>query len=344
MWFGTRPLDGTDALVGSILAHSLLLAPGRKLRKGHALTSGDLSAMRSAGVEAITVAVPEAGDILEDEAAGRIADVFALDGFRREDVGTGRVNFHAEADGVLVVAPDRIDALNRIDPAITLATLPNHAHVRSGQMVATVKIIPFAVAGSLVETAVAEVRQPATIAVRPFRAGLKVAVVQTRVKGTKASVLDKTCRVTEARLTALSATLASESRTDHVADDLSAEIAARIAEADMVLVFGASAVTDRRDVVPQAIEKAGGSILHVGMPVDPGNLLVLGEIDGKPVIGAPGCARSPKENGFDWVLQRLCAGIAVTGEDIVAMGVGGLLTEIPVRPHPRETARPVDRK
>ena len=42
---------------------------------------------------------------------------------------------------------------------------------------------------------------------------------------------------------------------------------------------------------------------HLGMPVDPGNLLLLGELDGKPVIGAPGCARSPKENGFDWVLS-----------------------------------------
>ena len=342
MWFGTRLLDDDGDLVGATLAHSEQLAPRRRLRKGHVLTSDDLDAMREAGVAEVTVAIPEAGDMMEDAAAAHIADVFALEGFRREDVGTGRVNFHAMADGVLVLAPERIDALNKIDPAITLATLPNFSHVHAGQMIATVKIIPFAVAGALVEKAAAEVGKPDTIRVHGFRDGLKVAIIQTRVKGTKSSVLDKTVRITEARLHRAHAELAGETRTGHDAAQLSEEIKARLAGADMVLVFGASAVTDSRDVIPQAIMQAGGTILHVGMPVDPGNLLVLGEIAGKPVIGAPGCARSPKENGFDWVLWRLCAGLKVTGDDIVSMGVGGLLTEIPLRPHPRETASPVD--
>jgi molybdenum cofactor cytidylyltransferase len=72
------------------------------------------------------------------------------------------------------------------------------------------------------------------------------------------------------------------------------------------------------------------------MPVDPGNLLILGEIGGTPVIGAPGCARSPKENGFDWVLDRYLADLEVTPDDITGMGVGGLLMEIKSRPQPRE--------
>jgi molybdenum cofactor cytidylyltransferase len=79
------------------------------------------------------------------------------------------------------------------------------------------------------------------------------------------------------------------------------------------------------------------------MPVDPGNLLVLGRIGGKSVLGAPGCARSPKENGFDWVLDRLIAGLDVTSADIAGLGVGGLLMEIPTRPQPREApAEPVE--
>ncbi|MFZ2099166.1 MAG: molybdopterin-binding protein [Oricola sp.] len=343
MWFGVRKLDSTDGLEGATLAHSLQMPGGKRLRKGHVLTPADIDAMKEAGVAEITVAIPEAGDMKEDAAAAHIADVFGLDGFRREDVGTGRVNFHAVDDGLLVLRPERVDALNRIDPAITLATLPNHSFVSAGQMIATVKIIPFAVSDALVEKAAAEVQKPDTIVVRPFRAGIRATMIQTRVTGTKSTVLDKTHRVTEARLKRLHARIAHESRVAHSVAALSAEIAEQIASADMVLIFGASAVTDRRDVVPQAIEYAGGRIIHVGMPVDPGNLLVLGEISGKPVIGAPGCARSPKENGFDWVLQRLCAGIAVTADDIVAMGVGGLLTEIPIRPHPRERANPVER-
>jgi molybdenum cofactor cytidylyltransferase len=101
-------------------------------------------------------------------------------------------------------------------------------------------------------------------------------------------------------------------------------------------IFGASAITDRRDVIPAALEAAGGTIEHFGMPVDPGNLMLVGEVDGWTVLGAPGCARSPKENGFDWVLQRVMAGIAVKRADITGLGVGGLLMEIVQRGHPRD--------
>jgi molybdenum cofactor cytidylyltransferase len=105
--------------------------------------------------------------------------------------------------------------------------------------------------------------------------------------------------------------------------------------AELVLVFGASAIADRRDVIPAAIENVGGVVEHFGMPVDPGNLMLIGNANNVPVLGAPGCARSPKENGFDWVLMRLLAGLKVTRADVTGMGVGGLLMEIVTRPQPR---------
>jgi molybdenum cofactor cytidylyltransferase len=108
------------------------------------------------------------------------------------------------------------------------------------------------------------------------------------------------------------------------------------AGAELVIVFGASAIADRRDVIPAALEAVGGRIEHFGMPVDPGNLMLIGSAQGQPVLGAPGCARSPKENGFDWILMRLLAGIRVSRADITGMGVGGLLMEIVTRPQPRE--------
>src|SRR5438445_233155 len=114
------------------------------------------------------------------------------------------------------------------------------------------------------------------------------------------------------------------------------------AGAELVIVFGASAIADRRDVIPAAVEAIGGRIEHFGMPVDPGNLLLIGQARGYPVVGAPGCARSPKENGFDWVLMRLLAGLEVKGEDIAGMGVGGLLMEIVTRPQPRQVPPAAD--
>ena len=49
------------------------------------------------------------------------------------------------------------------------------------------------------------------------------------------------------------------------------------------------------------------------------------------MLGLPGCARSPKVNGFDWVLERLVAGLPVGKREIMSMGAGGMLAEIPAR-------------
>src|SRR5690606_7639062 len=153
----------------------------------------------------------------------------------------------------------------------------------------------------------------------------------------KGSVLDKTLHVTEERLSRTGSTIAAEIRTPHAAPDVARAIEKLARDSDMVLIFGASAMSDPdEDVIPAAIRGSGGTVFRAGMPVDPGNLFVLGEREGKPVLGAPGCARSPKLNGFDWVLDRLLSGIPVTREDIAGMGVGGLLMEIPTRPQPRE--------
>ena len=201
-------------------------------------------------------------------------------------------------------------------------------------MVATVKIIPFAVPGAVLDAAVASVGQRAPLALMRFRP-MRIGVVSTVLPGLKASVIAKTLHVLGERLAPAGATIAADERVPHETLALAATLARFGPAYDLTIVFGASAIADRRDVIPTAIEAAGGTVDHFGMPVDPGNLLLLGTLAGKPVLGAPGCARSPKENGFDWVLQRLLAGLAVTAANIRRLGTGGLLMEIVSRPQPR---------
>jgi molybdenum cofactor cytidylyltransferase len=182
------------------------------------------------------------------------------------------------------------------------------------------------------------------VRIAPYRIR-KIGVVSTMLPGLASKVIEKTLKVTEERLAAAGATIVAERRVPHEASALAGALhAMQKAGAELVLVFGASAIADRRDVIPAAIETVGGRIEHFGMPVDPGNLMLVGSIAGRPVLGAPGCARSPKENGFDWILARLLAGLPVTRDDITAMGVGGLLMEIVTRPQPREAAQPDGRR
>jgi molybdenum cofactor cytidylyltransferase len=337
MRFGSLPLDEA---AGGILAHRLV-AGDLVLAKGERLDRARIEALRAGGVDRATVALLEPGDVEENEAAARLAARLVGPGIRAEPPFTGRVNLFATRAGVLEVDAERVDRLNALDERITLATLPRFAAVRPEEMVATAKIIPFAVPEAVLDAALAVAVEAPLLRLHPFRAK-GVRLVQTTLPGLAAKVLDKTVRVTEARVRAVGGTLLSESRCPHELEALAREIRRQDrAGFDILLIAGASAITDRRDVLPAAIEAVGGRIEQFGMPVDPGNLLLLAELGGRPVLGLPGCARSPKLNGFDWVLERLAADLPVRASDIRAMGVGGLLMEIPSRPQPRaEPPRP----
>jgi molybdenum cofactor cytidylyltransferase len=337
MKFG--PVAPDDAL-GATAVHSIRQG-GLVLKKGTLIGPAEVAALKAAGVKEIVVARLEPGDVTEDQAAADIAAAVAGEGARTDCAFTGRCNLFAESSGVLVVDKDGIDRLNRIDEAVTLATLPAFKSVVEGEMIATVKIIPFAVAASARDAALAEAaKAKPVIRIAPYKLR-KIGIVSTLLPGLAAKVVDKTLKITAARIAPAGCTIVAERRVPHDQAALTGAIAEVLkAGAELVIVFGASAIADRRDVIPMAIEAAGGEIEHFGMPVDPGNLMLIGALHGKPVIGAPGCARSPKENGFDWVLMRLLAGLTVSRADITGMGVGGLLMEIVTRPQPRTEPAP----
>jgi molybdenum cofactor cytidylyltransferase len=322
-----------DECAGAVLAHSVR-AGSVTLKKGRLLDADDARRLAEAGIDTVIVRQIGEGDVLEDEAARRIADAIPAVGITIGPAGTGRVNLHARHAGLFRADRARIDALNRIDPAITLASLADGVEVRADDMVATIKIIPLAVDGAALAQAMDAIAGAPALVVKPFAAA-RVGYVATQLPSLKPSVMVKTRRLLEARLAASGSHVVAERRVAHTTEAVAEAVAELMPASDMVIVFGASAVADPHDVIPAAIRAAGGHVEAVGMPVDPGNLLVLGELSGKPVIGAPGCARSPKENGFDWILARLLAGETVTRHDIAGLGVGGLLSEIPSRPHPR---------
>jgi molybdenum cofactor cytidylyltransferase len=329
MKFGPVPLAAAQ---GALLAHSVALGR-RRLAKGHRLSADDVAALAAAGIGDVVVARLEPGDVGEDEAAAQLAAALAGTGLAALAPVHGRVNLAATDAGLFCLPAGLVAAINNIDEAITLATLAPHARIAAGGIVATIKIIRYAVAEAQLAAAIATAR-PLTVA--PFRPA-RVALIATTLPGTSAKALAKLEQVTAARVTTLGAPLLMQPPCPHAAPALAERLAG--IDADLLLVAGASASVDRGDVIPQAIIQAGGRVDRLGMPVDPGNLLVLGQLHGRPVIGLPGCARSPKRNGFDLVLERLLAGIAVSGADIAAMGEGGLLPEAE-RPEPRHQPSP----
>ena len=330
-----------DAL-GAVLAHSVKL-DGGSLKKGSVLGPAEIQRLTTAGIARVFAARLDAGDVPEDVAATRIAAALAGAEVEVGAATTGRVNLYARQAGLLRLDAARIHAANRVHEGLTIATLLPDAPVEENQMLATVKIIPYAVPAAALDQLIAALTGEPALRVAPWQ-GIRVALVLTRLEGTSGSVLAKMRGAVLGRLGPLAGTLIAEQVVLHEEAAVTGALRALLASHErpqLLLVSGIAATVDRGDVVPAAVLAAGGRVLHAGMPVDPGNLLLLGELaDGNgacPLVGIPTCARSPKLNGFDFVLRRYAAGEAVTREDIMAMGVGGLLTEIETRPMLRDT-------
>ena len=334
MIFGSTPL--ADAL-GAVLAHTQRL-PGGILRKGLVLDAAAIEMLRAAGIAEVIAARLQAGDVAEDAAAGRLAQALLAPALTATRASTGRVNLVASTPGLLLVDRAGLDAVNAVDEALTVATLPDAASVAAREMVATIKIIPFAVPEHALMEAERVARRCPVLRLQPFQP-LRVGLVMTSLPGMKHSILAGTAEATATRVVGLTGSMLPPVECAHAEAPIAAALRDLMAQgADILLVAGASAVVDRRDVGPAGIVAAGGEILHFGMPVDPGNLICLGRIGARPALVLPGCARSPKLNGIDWVLSRLFAGLEVDGAVIAGMGMGGLLKDVGVRPLHRAKA------
>jgi molybdenum cofactor cytidylyltransferase len=334
--FGQLPLNEAE---GSVLAHTQRL-PDRVLRKGSVLDATAIAALRDAGRTEVIAATLDAGDVGEDACAQLLGETLCGPHMTLSRAATGRTNLVAGRAGLLRVDAEVVDRLNRVDEAITLATLPDYAPVAPREMLATMKIIPFAVPGKLLAQAERIAREAPALRLHPYEPK-RVGLVLTELPGLKESVTAGTIAATEARIGGLGGTLLPPLRCPHETSATAACLERLLGDgAEILLIAGASAVVDRRDVGPASVVRAGGDIEHFGMPVDPGNLICLGWIGNVPALVLPGCARSPKANGIDWVLSRFAAGLPVGAEQIMGMGVGGLLKESDARPLPRAKISP----
>lgn len=328
MKFG--PVDLCDA-EGAVLAHSVAKADGRRLRKGRILTAADLAELDQTGAREVTVARLQADDVHEDAAAQALAASFVPDPTAQNlsltKAFTGRVNLLATGPGVVQLDVAAIEAVNQVDPMITIATVPPFQQMQTGGMVATIKIISYAVPNS----ALNEACRRGQAALRVARPALRsVSLIISEIPG---GAGDKGWRAIADRVAAFGLSLPPPVMVPH--DEHAIAQALAVQKTDLTLILTGSATSDIEDVAPAAVRRAGGQIDRFGMPVDPGNLLFTGCCNGQAVIGLPGCARAPALNGADWVIARVICGIKVTDADISAMGVGGLLKEIPTRPQPR---------
>ncbi len=324
---------------GKILGHNIADAAGRRLlRKGKPLTDEDLEKLRALGRSSVYVAKMDADDVDENTAARRIAEVSCGPGLHIPGVASGRANLLSNEMGILRIDVERLAQINLCE-GVTLTTLTTHSPVRPRQIVATVKIIPYALPESVVGAAETVASGSAVVRVDalPSRAvGMILsgsASIHERLEADFVPLRDRIERLGSFVAQTDFVALDDEPDEAALAQMLKQQVDSGIG---MILLAGETAIMDAHDIVPRAVERAGGRVESVGAPVDPGNLLMLAYLDDVPVVGAPGCARSRKTNIVNWILPRLLVGDHLTRRDIIELGHGGLLQDVRERGLPRD--------
>lgn len=312
--------------MGGVLARDLRVG-GERWAKGRRLTSGDLDRIASASPAAtIVVIVPDAGDLHEDEAALRLGACVAGPGLESRGPAESRVDLLAASAGVLHVRIAELERLNRIDP-LEVFTALDGSIVRPGQLVASVKVAPHVVPGSLVERGIAVTRggRRPLVWVAPFRA-MRVGVVVK--ESLRAADRDRFERSVRQKVDSLGSTLAELA---YVPDDVRPVASAldRLSRGrtrvDVVLTAGGRS-TDPSDPFFVAVEELGGRLIRHGVPAHPGSMLWLARVRRTAVLGLPTCGAYSKATAADLLLPRLLTGEPPTVRTVSALGHGGVLT------------------
>ena len=241
---------------------------------------------------------------------------------------TGRTNVIAKSNGIFYYDEQQLVKINSVSSSVAIGALKPFSVVQKGQSLSTIKIIPFSIQKKYIEKIKIFGKNCFKLAV--FKK-MKVGLIQTFNQKTKMTVLDKTKMVMEDRLNKCGVNRLKEYRVPHNHFDLNKKILELLkTDIELILIFGANAIKNKDDIIPKTISDIGGKILRFGMPVEPGNLILISTVIKENnekiyIIGMPTCARSPKENGADWVLQRIISDLKISQNTINKMSIGGLI-------------------
>lgn len=316
---------------GTLLVHNVADPQGQRvLKKGTRLTEDHLSQLAELGRERVTVAVMEADDVPENEAALALAEALQTEQLRQTRVTGGRVNLAAEVDGLLEVDAARLLEFNMI-PGVTLGTVPTRTVIGPNQktaQAATLKIIPYAIPRRQLDRALALARpRPGIIEVRPLPQGRRVALLLTGEPAAHDKLHHEFEPPTRTRLERLGANLVALEAVPQEIATIKAAASRLAADTDLLIIAGQTSIMDEDDITPRALRESGAEVVVHGAPVEPGNLLALAYFPQTPVLCAPGCARGLSYNVVDILLPRLLLGDRLSRADIAALGLGGLLVK-----------------
>lgn len=316
-----------DEAVGTVLCHDVTrIVPGEfkgpAFSKGHIITAEDIPVLRKLGKEHVYVWKLDEGYVHENDAAKRIARAVAGSGLTMTEPREGKVNLIASVDGMCRIEGETLLQINMIEEVV-VAARSNRRPVKTGDMVAGVRVIPLVFAEAKLEQIEALTRKTEVLQVKPYKS-YQTGIVITGNEVNSGLIEDKFGPILQMKMASLGCTIIGKKIVPDDTGQISQAIHDHIqAGAEVVLVTGGMSV-DPDDVTPTALRQAGAEVVSYGAPVLPGSMLMVAYIGDVPVLGLPGCVMYSKVTIFDLVMPTVLTGEKVTRSMLVRLGMGGL--------------------
>lgn len=321
-----KEIKTVDA-TGHILCHDMTrIVKGEekdaRFRKGHVVTAEDIPVLLSMGKENLFVWEKQEGMLHENEAARLLCDLCKNDYMEESPVKEGKIELTAQQDGLFCMDVERLEAINALGE-IMIAARSNHLPVKAGDKLAGTRVIPLVIAEAKMEQARQLAGDEPLLKIMPYQPK-KCGIVTTGNEVFSGRIKDQFSPVVKEKLEEYGGTVIGVTLCGDEPAKITAEIKAFLDQgADLVVCTGGMSV-DPDDRTPAAIRDTGAKIVSYGAPVLPGAMFLLSYLEGKPILGLPGCVMYARRTIFDLVLPRLMADDPVTARDLAKLGNGGL--------------------
>ncbi len=317
----------TEDAIGMILGHDITeIIPGEfkgaAFKKGHIITENDIERLLRIGKEHIYVFELKEDELHENEAAIRLANLFAGPGIYFSEPTEGKVSFKPEFNGFLKVNKKLLNKVNETGD-LCFATIQGDICVEKDALLGGCRIIPLMIKKEKIESVenIVKGKDP-IIEIKPFKC-FKTAVIVTGSEVYKGRIEDKFGPVVEKKIKQFCSDIFHKTIVPDETEIIKeAILKAKDLGAELIIVTGGMSV-DPDDKTPGAIKATGANIITYGTPVLPGAMLLFAYLDKIPVFGLPGCVMYARTTAFDLLIPRIFAGEKISKKDITAMGYGG---------------------
>ena len=318
--------------VGYILPENIfVIKNGKKVKlsKGTKINQQIKNILINNGFKQISGFLLNQNDFDENKASDLIARNICknkINNLNYKNLNTGRSNIYSTTSGLFIYNTNNLIKLNN-NSKIAISAIRPFSKVEKNQELITAKVIPYGIDKKLLEKN--SLRLKDTFKVLPFKKK-NITFIQTYDDKINEKLIIKSRNVTKKRLELCGIKKFREIIIPHKENILCEKIQICIDQnVDIILIIGSHAITHIKDVIPNAIKMSGAKIIRFGIPVEPGNLLLLSKFKSVKrdiyIIGMPSCAKSPKENGLDWVLWRILCNINFKNSNLNELSVGGLI-------------------